>query len=38
MPKYLFFLLLGLIALLLLFVFRRLRSVAVTRANAEIKA
>jgi uncharacterized membrane protein len=38
MPKYLFFLLLGLIALLLLFVFRRLRSVAVTRANAEVKA
>lgn len=38
MPKYLFFLLLGLIALLLLFVFRRLRSVAVTRANTEVKA
>lgn len=38
MPKYVFFLLLGLIALLLLFVFRRLRSVAVTRANAEVKA
>jgi uncharacterized membrane protein len=38
MPKYLFFLLLGLIALLLLFVFRRLRAVAVRRANAEVKA
>jgi uncharacterized membrane protein len=38
MPKYLFFLLLGLIALLLLFVFRRLRAVAVTRTNAEVKA
>jgi uncharacterized membrane protein len=37
MPKYLFFLLLGLIALLLLFVFRRLRSVAVTRANAGVE-
>lgn len=38
MPKYLFFLLLGLIALLLLFVFRRLRAFAVTRADAEVKA
>jgi hypothetical protein len=38
MPKYLFFLLLGLVALLLLFVFRRLRSLAVTRANVEVNA
>ncbi len=38
MPKYLFFLLLGLIALLLLFVFRRLRTVGVIRANAEGEA
>jgi uncharacterized membrane protein len=38
MPKYLFFLLVGLIALLLLFVFCRLRSVAVTRSNVEVKA
>ncbi|MEI8325148.1 MAG: DUF2157 domain-containing protein [Betaproteobacteria bacterium] len=38
MPKYLFFLMLGLIALLLLSVFRRLRALAVTRADAEVKA
>lgn len=37
MPKYLFFLLLGLIALSLLFVFRRLRAFAVTRVDAEVK-
>ncbi len=38
MPKYLFFLMLGLIALLLLSVFRRLRLLGVTRAGAEVKA
>ena len=35
MPKYLFFFVLGLIALLLLFVFRRLRGVAISRAGTE---
>lgn len=38
MPKYLFFLLLGLIALLLLFVFRRLRTVGVKRVDEETQA
>lgn len=36
MPKYLFFLVLGLIALLLLFVFRRLRSAAATQARTGV--
>ena len=36
MPKYLFFLLLGLIAVLLLIVFRRLRAAGVTRGSAEV--
>ena len=36
MPKYLFFLLLGLIAVLLLFVFRRLRAAGVMRGSAEV--
>jgi len=37
MPKYLFFLVLGLMAVLLLFVFRRLRAAGVVRGNAGVQ-
>ena len=37
MPKYLFFLVLGLVAVLLLFVFRRLRAAGVMRGSAEVR-